>query len=250
MISNIFHILFFDPIYNLLVVLSGILPGGSLGFAIITLTLLIKFILLPLQHKTLKIQNQIKALDPKLQEIKKKYENNRQEQAKRTMEIYREYGINPLTTFWTVLLQFPVIIALYLVFRESATIHTEFLYSFITAPQNISVVWLGLIDLTKPFLSLSIFVGLSQFFQLTLAIPPVKKSPASEPGQELAKNFQRQMRFWLPPMIILIASSLPSAVSLYWLTSNLFAIGHELAVRRKAEGASLVEPKEKLPQPH
>lgn len=235
MISNLFNLIFFNPLYNLLIALSVFLPGHSLGGSIVVLTLIVKLALLPLQHQTLKIQKKLKLLEPKLQELKKLHSGNRNEQAKQTMDLYRAHGVNPLTTFWTILIQIPIILALFWVFRDSATLHPDLLYPFVPRPETISLIWLGWVDLTKSFPPLSLVVGLSQFIQLWLATP-VRNSASNgvNTTQEITNNFQRQMRYWLPVFIVFIASTLPAAISLYWLTSNLFAIGHELVIRKEA----------------
>lgn len=238
MISNLFRQIFFNPLYNLLIAISAFLPNQSLGGAIIVLTIIVKLALLPFQHQTLKTQKKLKLLEPELQALKKNYRHqDRNEQAKQMMALYRAHGVNPLSTFWTILIQVPIVLALFLVFRDSATLHPDLLYSFVPRPGTISVNWLGLVDLTRAFFPLSLLVGLSQFIQLWLATPPIS-SPSSP-----ASQIQKQMRYWLPIFIVFAASTLPAAISLYWLTSNLFAVGHELIVRREA--ATVVHQPEK-----
>lgn len=236
MIAKLFNLIFFNPLYNLLISISIFLPGHSLAGSIIILTLIVKIVLLPLQHQALKLQKKLKLLEPKLRAVKKLHQNDRAEQAKQIMELYRAHGVNPLASFWTIIIQIPIILALFLVFRASATLRPELLYSFVPAPGAVSQIWFGLVDLTKPFLPLALLVGLSQFFQLYLAAPG-NNNPAPPVGgrEELSQRWQRQMRYWLPLFIIFAASTLPSAIGLYWLTSNLFAIGHELVVRRRAQ---------------
>ena len=245
MISSLFRQIFFNPLYNLLIALSVFLPGHSFGGAIIVLTLLVKLILLPLQHKALKIQKKLKILEPQLTAVKKLHQNDRAEQAKKIMELYRAHGVNPLTTFWTILVQIPIVLALFMAFRSGATLHSEFLYSFTPSPESISLIWLGLVDLTKSFFPLSLLVGVSQFIQLHLSLPaktPAVNSNQTKSPQDFARNLQSQMRYTLPVFVVFAASTLPAAISLYWLTSNLFAIGHEIIIRR--------ETKELIPQPH
>ena len=235
MISSIFHQLFFDPLYNLLIWLSAVLPGHSLGLAIIILTIIVKLILLPLYHKTTTSQKKIKALEPKLKELKAKHANNREEQAKQTMALYREHGINPLTSFWLLLIQIPIVLALFFVFRDSFNIRPEILYSFITPPTLINATLFGL-DLTAKNYLLAILVGTSQFIQMRLAIPPIP--PSNSPDRSFKNDFARsmnlQMRYMMPAFITLVSFGFPAALTLYWLTSNLFAIGHELFVKRQA----------------
>ncbi|MEK7209086.1 MAG: YidC/Oxa1 family membrane protein insertase [Patescibacteria group bacterium] len=238
MISSLFRQIFFNPLYNLLITLSVFLPGHSFGGAIIVLTLLVKIILLPLQHKTLKIQKKLKILEPQLTAVKKLHQHDRNEQARKIMELYRTHGVNPLTTFWTILVQIPIVLALFMAFRSGATLHSEFLYSFTPSPESISLIWFGLIDLTKSFFPLSLLVGISQFIQLQLSMPAKNQSITpnkTNSPQDFARNLQSQMRYTLPVFVVFAASTLPAAISLYWLTSNLFTIGHELVVRRETK---------------
>lgn len=238
MISSVFNLIFFNPLYNLLITLSAFLPGYSFGGAIIVLTLLVKVVLLPLQHQALKIQKKMKILEPKLAEVKRLHSRDKGEQAKQIMALYRAHGINPLTTFWTILVQIPVILALFFVFQTGAALRPDILYSFVPQPEALSLIWLNFIDLTKPFIYLSLLVGLTQFIQLSLAAPAKLAPPQSKTKtglpQDFARNLQAQMRYTLPVIIIFAASTLPAAIGLYWLTSNLFAIGHELVVRRES----------------
>ena len=237
MISYLFHQLFFDPLYNLLIWLSVVLPDHSLGLAIIVLTLIVKIILLPLYHKTTTSQKKIKSLEPKLKELKEKHASNREAQARATMALYREHGINPLTSFWLLLIQIPIVLALFWVFRDSFDIRPEILYSFITPPALINATLFGL-DLTTKNYLLAILVGASQFIQMRLAIPPIPPPTTSQERSfknDFARSMNIQMRYVLPIFITLVSLGFPAALTLYWLTSNLFAIGHELFVKHRAQ---------------
>ena len=223
MISNIFHQLFLNPLRNLLIWLSSILPGHSLGLAIIILTIGVKLILLPLYHKTNVTQRRIRELEPKLKEIKTQQANNREEQAKQIMALYREHGINPLTSFWLLLIQIPIVLALFWVFRDSSNIPA------------VNATLFGL-SLTSRNYVLAILVGVSQFIQMRLAVPPIPSTTSSERSfkDDLARSMNLQARYLMPVFITIVCFSFPAALTLYWLTSNLFAIGHELIVKRRA----------------
>src|SRR3990167_8681829 len=109
MISYLFNILLFDPLYNALVFITEIIPGHNVAIAIIVLTIIVKLLLFPLYHKSTLAQTKIKELEPSLKKIKEKYSDNKQEQAKLTMELYREHGINPLTSFALLFIQLPIV---------------------------------------------------------------------------------------------------------------------------------------------
>lgn len=238
MIGNFFHLVFFLPLYNALIWLSSILPGGDIGLAIVLLTLLVKIILFPLQHRMSKTQAALKSLEPELQRLKEKYVDDKSEQAKQLMALYREHGVNPLSGFIILLIQLPVLLALFWVFKDSFILKPEWFYSFVTPPAVSNTLFLGLLDITTKSYVLAIFVGLSQFFQMKLVLPPQSPATGEKKGKNsLASDFTRglnlQMQYFMPVMVTFIGFSLPAAISLYWFTSNLFAIGHEIFVNRK-----------------
>ena len=236
MISYLFNILLFDPLYNALVFITEIIPGHNVAIAIIVLTIIVKLLLFPLYHKSTLAQTKIKELEPSLKKIKEKYSDNKQEQAKLTMELYREHGINTLTSFALLFIQLPIVLALFWVFSRGFELNLDILYPFIEAPQYIDLYFLGLIKITEHSIPLAILVGLTQFIQMQLAIPPLPKTKIDKPTfkDDFARSLNIQMKYIMPIIIVFIASSLSAAISIYWFTGNLFAIGHELFVKRKA----------------
>src|SRR3989344_1062856 len=112
--SNFWHTIFFDPIYNLLVYLIDIVPGGDVGVAIILVTIIVKVILLPLSLKAARTQLAMREIEPMLKELKEKYKDKREEYAKATMEAYKKAGVNPFSSIVLLFVQIPIIIALYL----------------------------------------------------------------------------------------------------------------------------------------
>lgn len=236
MISSAFRFIFFFPLYNSLVWLSSVLPGADIGLAIIVLTLIVKVILFPLQHRMSKTQIALKRLEPKLANIKEQYADDKSEQARLTMALYKEHGVNPFSGFLVLMIQIPILLALFWVFRDSFTLKPEWLYSFVTAPAVPGTHLLGWLDITARSYWLAFIVGATQFFQMYLVTPPAPAvGPDAKPS--LSSDFQRslslQMRYFMPVMVTFIAIGLPAAISLYWLTSNLFAIAHELFINRR-----------------
>src|SRR3989338_1364738 len=111
--SYIWHTFFFDPIYNGLVFFIDAIPGGDVGLSIIAITVLVKFVLLPLSIKAAKMQKTMRELEPGLKDLKEKYKDDREALARETMALYREAGLNPFSGILLVLLQIPIIFALY-----------------------------------------------------------------------------------------------------------------------------------------
>lgn len=236
LISSVFNTIFYEPLLNGLVWLINILPGHDIGFAVIILTVIVRLITFPLNHRAVVIQEKIRQLEPQIKEIKEKFKDNAQEQAKRTMDLYKTHGINPFFGIFNLLVQIPIIIALYRVFLNGVNFGALNLYSFIPPPESVNINFLGLIDMTKKNYILAFLAGLSQFFQMRIAMPP-QSSPKSKGKtsfkDEFIKSMNFQAKYIMPILIFFIALQFSSAVSLYWTTMNIFAIIQEIIVKRK-----------------
>ena len=234
---SIYNTAFYEPLLNALVFLINVLPTHDIGIAVIILTIIVKFIIFPFQHRSVMAQRKIRSLEPELKAIKEKYKKDNQEQAKKMMELYRAHGVNPFSGFMVLLVQLPVFIALYKIFMVGADFDLSRIYSFISTPTDINVKFLGLIDMTKVNYILAATAGITQFFQMKLAIPPIKK--AGKMGKsfkdDLVKSMSVQAKYIMPAFVFFIALKFSSAMALYWTTMNIFAIVHESVVKRKAE---------------
>lgn len=232
-----FHATLYEPLYNGLVFLIGILPGADMGLAVLILTIIVKLILFPLSEKSVRTQLAIKLYEPELNDIKTKYKNNKEGQAQATLNFYREHKINPLSSFLVIIIQLPIIISLYYVFYKGGfpEVNQDLLYSFIQAPTDINMHFLGLIDIGGKSLLLAILVGITQFIQMKLSIPPLPPKTSDRPSikDDLSRSMNVQMRYIMPVFVAFIAYSISGAVGIYWTTSNLFAIGQELYLRKK-----------------
>ncbi len=238
MISSLFHGLFYDPLYNLLVFIIQHVPGGDVGLATIIVTCVVKVVLFPLSKEATKTQLKMKVLEPELAKIKEQYGSNREEFGRKTLDFYRSNKLNPFASFFLILLQLPVIIALAYIFISGGlpTIKTELLYSFIQTPAIITTLFLGLIDISGRSIILSLLAGLAQFVQIRLSVPaytpPKDTSKKASFGDDLAKSMNVQMRYVMPIFMVFISLSVSGAVALYWITGSLFTIGQELYFRK------------------
>ena len=232
--SFLFNEIFYRPLLNALVFLTDVLPFNDLGFAVIVLTLTVRLALSPLMHRSIKTQQKMKMIEPELKKIKDGFDN-REEQAKKLMELYRAHGVNPLSGVLLLFLQLPVLIALYLVFRASIQPDPSYLYSFVPVPSHINSFFLGLIDLGRGSIVLAATAAVSQFVQIKLAQLPQTAQKQQKTANDFGKMFSLQMTYFMPVFIFFIAMRFPSAVALYWTTLNLFAIVHEWVVREKAK---------------
>ena len=140
----------YSPFLNVLVLLYQYLPGHDFGIAVIVLTLLIRLILYPLMAQAIKSQKVMSELQPKIQEIQERCKNDREKQARETMELYRKEKINPFSGCLPLLIQMPILIALFRVFWEGLRPEEMTnLYSFVPHPGIINPTFLGIIDLSK-----------------------------------------------------------------------------------------------------
>ncbi len=240
MVGDIFNTILYEPLLNGLIFLVSIIPYGDLGIAVIVLTLLVKFVLFPFSHKSIKTQRRMKEIEPEIKHVKEKYSKDKQEQARKVMELYQKHQVNPFSGCLFFAVQFPIIIALYWVFWKGLAngIDTELLYSFIPIPEFVNFNFLGFIDMTGKSFFLAMLAAISQYFQLQLSLPPVsltEKQKGESFKDELARNFTFQMRYMFPIFVFFISYTISAAVALYWAVSNIFMIVHELFVRRKAQ---------------
>lgn len=222
--------IFYRPLLGALVFLTSILPGHDLGLAVILLTLFIRALMFPFTHQMLKTQSAMKRIEP---EVKKIYaeKKNKEEQTKALMELYRAHGINPLSGFFMLLIQLPLLFAMYQVFWRGIPFQAGAVYSFLNIPESINTMFLGFINLTETSILLAVLAAASQFLQAKLAAVPDKDRDKDK--KDIQRAMQAQMTYFFPILIFFIAFKLPAAVSLYWTAMNIFAIVHEAIVRKK-----------------
>lgn len=242
MISALYNSFIYVPLYNGLVfLLDHVGAVIGVGGVVILFTVIVKTLLFPLSKAALKNQIHMKELEPKLVAIRKEYKDNPQELSVRTMQVYKENKLNPLLGIFLLIIQIPIIIALYRIFLSGGlpTIHTEILYSFIKAPAHaIDMMFFG-IDITKKSLVLALIAGVTQYFQVKFSVSNVGSAPSTpttdkpELGTEMMKAMNTQMKYVMPVIVVVIAYTVNAGIALYWATSNLFAIAQEVVVRRK-----------------
>lgn len=235
--KELFNTFLYEPLYNALIALIHVVPGADIGIAVIVLTIIVKLILFPLSITSVRTQVKMKALQKPIKEMQTKYKDNREELGRQMLALYREHKLNPFSGFFLILIQIPVIFALYWVFLKAnlPAINTEILYSFVTVPDVLNVHFLGLFDITESRnVILALFAAMTQFFQAKYAFPkpePLKEGEEKTFQHDLAKSMSLQITYIMPIIIFFISYGLLAVVSLYWAVSNLFAIGQEVYVR-------------------
>lgn len=234
--SGLFHDYLYVPIYNLLIFFVDIVPGGDIGLAVVLVTLLVKIVIMPLSLRAVHTQRRMKLIEPQLKELKEKYKDDKQRQAQEMMALYRENNIRPFASILGILIQLPIIIALYLVFsRESLSeVNLELLYSFIAVPAQISPLFLGIFVVSGASLILALAAAVAQYSHAYVSIPVPKATPGAKPNavEDFGRMMAIQARYFLPLMIGVIAFITSGAVALYFITSSLVGLLQEFVVRR------------------
>ena len=198
--------------------------------------------MLPLSIKASKAQLQMKSTEKDLQLIKEKYKDNKEEQGRKTIEYYKEHGINPFASFFILIIQLPILIGLYLVFLKSGLpqINTAMLYPFIGVPTAVNMVFLGLVNISEKSILLAIIAGITTYFQISLANATLAPASEGSTQNDIAKAMQVQMKYFFPILMAFVAYTVSSAIALYLITSNIFAIGQEIYIKRKYHKSAMV----------
>lgn len=226
--------IFYRPLFNLLVYLYN-LAGGDMGLAIIGLTVLIKLILFPLSHQSLKSQRALQQLQPKVEELKAKFKDQKDKLAQELMQLYQRERVSPLSSCLPILIQLPFLIALYQVFRSGLNSGSlELLYGFVTNPGHLNDSLFGLWHLAGRSIPLAVLTGLAQFWQGKMLV--TKRSPVASAGAKdegLAAVMNKQVMYVLPVMTVVFGFTLPGGLILYWLTNTVLTIGQQYLAFRK-----------------
>ncbi|MCK5490257.1 MAG: membrane protein insertase YidC [Candidatus Pacebacteria bacterium] len=247
MLGEIFNLIYY-PLFNLMVFFYNIVPGNDIGIAIILLTLFVRFVLYPMNTKSIKSQKKLQEIQPLMKKIQTKYKDNKEEQAKRLMALYQKHKINPLSGCLPILIQLPILIALYRVFingfkDESLAI----VYPFITNPGHLDPMFIGLVNLSETNLPLALMAGILQFFQTKMMmgdkvkdkkVEEDKEKSAEDKTQDFAQSMMKQMMYILPIMTFFFAMSFPSGLALYWVVTTLFAIIQQMIIMKKQDKES------------
>lgn len=233
--GSLFNEILYKPLYNALVFLYQYITLEDLGLAIILLTILIRFILYPLFYKSIKNQAVLQKIQPEIQKIQHTHKENREKQAQELMALYRQHKVSPFSSFLMILVQLPVLIALYRLFLQGFAPETfQNLYSFMPAPEHVNSSLLGIIDLSGKNMIIVVLAVITQYFQGKLSLPKLEK------GQEVAPaaKIGRQMVFIGPILTFVILRTMPSAIGLYWLVTSVFSIIQQIIINKKVYGAS------------
>lgn len=236
--SEIFQTIFYQPILNLLVWLYNVVPGHDLGISIILLTIVIKLIFLPLSKQAIKSQKALQDLQPKIDEIKKKYGGKKDEMGRAMMELYKQNKVNPFSSCLPLLVQLPFLWAVFRVFRDGlAGDSLNLVYPFIERPEFVNNVSFGFLELSKPNIYLAVLAGLAQFWQAKMMI--TKKTTIKTEGardENMMAIMNKQMVYFMPILTVVIGITLPGGLSLYWFVTTLLTALQQLYVFKSKGG--------------
>ena len=245
-IKNIYFVGLYNPIFNVLVFFYNIVP--DIGVAIIIVTLIIRLILFPSTLKSLRSNREMQALQPKINALREKYKDDKEKQSKELMKLYSKHKVNPLSSCLPLLIQAPILIAMYRVFLIGITEQDfSILYPFIASPGYIDPLFLGLIDLSATHnIVMALIAGGLQFWQSWMMSKKRKKKEA-ENGEEdkkknedpkqkagdLAQGLTKNMMYLFPLVTIWFGYTLPAGLSLYWIVTTLFSVGQQYYIERQ-----------------
>jgi YidC/Oxa1 family membrane protein insertase len=176
----------------------------------------------------------MKILEPKIKALKETHKDNKEREAIETLALYKAAEVNPFASILTALIQIPILLALYWVFRyESFTIvNVARIYSFTPLPHGVSLEFLGIISVMGKSMFLAVLAGLTQFLQAHMALSgTMKPSPDGKQG-DFQKIIGMQLKYVFPFLIATISYTTSGAIALYFIATNLAGSAQEWHVRR------------------
>lgn len=232
-----FHTIFYEPVYNLLVLFLQIVPLHDIGASIILVTITVKTFLLPINLKATRTQYLMKAIEDEIKVIRENHKDNPQELSRKMMEVYKREKINPMSSLIAMLIQIPVFIALYFVFSKGLKLDTSSIYSFVSFPDVLHSEAFGLLDVTKKSMFIAVVTGVTAYFlarRQTASMVTSKKETKDENFQDhFMKSMRIQLLYVLPVVIAVSAYVLPAALGLYWTTNNVLSYLQDVYIKSK-----------------
>lgn len=267
---NIFDILIVQPIFNLLIGLYSLIPGGDFGVSLIIFTIFVRFAIYPLVKKQLHQTQAMKKLQPELKKIKARTKGNRQLESMQMLELYKKHGVNPFRSIGILLIQLPIFLALYHVI-QIFTLHRDqiekYTYNFmenigpikqlIEHPEQFNEKLLGIVDLTKSafttngidifLILLAVVAAVTQYVMSKQTMPQsesdkrlrdvMKEAADGKQADQAEMNaiVMKKMIKVLPFFMFFIMISVPGALALYYAVSNLVAVAQQSYLLKQDE---------------
>ncbi len=238
---SLFHSIVYQPLYNVLIFLYNVVPGKDFGISIILITILLRTILIPLYKKQIESQKKLQELQPKIKALQEKTKDNKEQQTKQLMELYKENKTNPFSGCLPLIVQLVFLIAIYRVLinisSNGLTVDGSQLYSFIARPDKINQLFIFLIDLTKPSIPIAALAAIAQYFQtkMLMSQQPAPITAVSDSGKpDIAQMMNKQMLYLGPFLTLFIGIRFPAGLSLYWLAGTLFMLAQQILMQKKS----------------
>ena len=233
LLKTIYNLVLWKPLFNGLVALYNFLPWKDLGLTIIIFTILIRIILTPLLLKARKSQKDMAAIQPEIKKIQEKFKNEREAQSRALMELYAKYNLNPFSGCLAMLIQLPILIALYQVFTQGIkSIDPAYLYSFVSNPHVLNPIGLGFINLAQRNIYLGVLAAVTQYFQVKLTMDP-KALAKTAASTDFSAALQWQTLYVFPALILVWSITFPAALILYWTVLNILGIVQEIILKKR-----------------
>lgn len=212
------------PLFNFL---HNFIP--NYGFVIVVFSLIIKLVLYPLTKQSFQSMKKMQMLQPKIAELKEKYPDDKEKVSKETMKLYSTYGVNPAGGCLPMVLQMPIFIALWGLFKTAIELRQQPFILWIhdlSSPDiilnlGVKLPLFGISEIS----GLAILMGVTTFFQ--------QKMSVKDPNQ-------KALVYVMPVMLTLMFMSFPSGLNLYYFLFNLFSIVQQYYINNKHDGAELV----------
>ncbi|MFA5083837.1 MAG: YidC/Oxa1 family membrane protein insertase [Candidatus Paceibacterota bacterium] len=215
-----FNKLLYQPILEVLIFIYKYVAFQDLGLAIILLTIFIRTLLLPFFYHGAKEQTKIQRLQPLVKKIQEDHKHDKEKQTQALLDLYKEHRINPFSSILLLIIQLPILIALYRVFLTGLSNTVFGNYNF-----------LGFIDLNQKSFLITILAVLAQYFQGRLMLP--KNVIGQKTGAD--KTNQAMLLYIGPALTLVVLINLPSALGLYWLVSSIFSLGQQIFINKNLE---------------
>lgn len=231
-----FHTIFYEPVYNLLVLVLTYVPLHDIGTAIVLVTVIVKALLLPINLSATRTQYLMKRVEGEMNELKEKHKENPQEASKKMMELYKREQINPFAGIFALILQIPILFALYIVFSKGLFADPNSLYSFIHFPETLHTLAFGLFDVKEKNIVIAVLAGVASYFlarRQTESMIPQNKGGEETFQDQFMRSMRIQLLYVLPVIITISASFLPSALGLYWFVSSVIGYAQDVYVKNK-----------------
>jgi YidC/Oxa1 family membrane protein insertase len=205
--------------------LSYLLTGlydfaNDYGVAIILFTLIVRGCLFPLYATQIKSSMKMAAVQPKIQEIQKKYAHDREEMNRRMMELYRQENFNPASGCLPLLIQMPILFGLYALLRDPLKFIPDDAVTMVLAIHD-KFLWLQDLSQPDPWI-LPIMAGVTTFLSFTLTQMNTPETGGMGAGQ--MQGMMKMMKYFFPVMIVWMGHTFPAGLTLYWFIGNIFTI--------------------------